>query len=145
MLAKFGKFPFEYFAWGQTLLHYNCVNMVTKDHILGKAWEAQLAMFVAKKKCWAGSMKKNLFQNQPEGVAGFMPLVQPPLEMMPQLVTTCVLYVRTVQSSLGMVLETTHIHPTHLAGVKGWVESQIPWCNAHNIRVGAQMAKLAML
>jgi hypothetical protein len=40
VLAKFGKFPFEYFAWGQTLLHYNCVNMVTKDHILGKAWEA---------------------------------------------------------------------------------------------------------
>jgi hypothetical protein len=28
------------------MLYYNHVNMVTKDHILGKAWEAQLAMFV---------------------------------------------------------------------------------------------------
>jgi hypothetical protein len=44
VLAEFGKFPFEHFAWGQALLHYNCVNMVTKDHILGKAWETQLAM-----------------------------------------------------------------------------------------------------
>jgi hypothetical protein len=40
MLAKFGKFPFEHFAWGQTLLYYNHVSMVIKDHILGKAWEA---------------------------------------------------------------------------------------------------------
>jgi hypothetical protein len=44
MLAEFGKVPFEHFAWGQTLLYYNRVNMVTKDHILGKAWEALLAM-----------------------------------------------------------------------------------------------------
>jgi hypothetical protein len=40
VLAKFGKFPFEHFAWGQTLLYYNRVSTVTKDHILGKAWEA---------------------------------------------------------------------------------------------------------
>jgi len=40
VLAKFGKFPFEHFAWGQTLLYYNHVNTVTKDRILGKAWEA---------------------------------------------------------------------------------------------------------
>jgi hypothetical protein len=39
--AKFGKFPFEHFAWGQTLLYYtNRVNTITKDCILGKAWEA---------------------------------------------------------------------------------------------------------
>jgi hypothetical protein len=40
VLVKFGKFPFEHFAWGQALLYYNRVNMVTKDRILGKAWEA---------------------------------------------------------------------------------------------------------
>jgi hypothetical protein len=38
MLAKFGKFPFEHFAWGQALLYYNRVSMVTKDHIFEKAW-----------------------------------------------------------------------------------------------------------
>jgi len=58
VLAKFGKFPFEHFAWGQALLYYNCVNTVAKDRILGKAWEAQLAMLVVGKKCWAGSVKK---------------------------------------------------------------------------------------
>jgi hypothetical protein len=46
MLAKVGKFPFQHFAWGQMLLYYNHVSMVTKDHILGKAWEAQLAMLI---------------------------------------------------------------------------------------------------
>jgi hypothetical protein len=40
VLAKFGKFPFEHFAWGQALLYYNHVSMVIKNHILGKAWEA---------------------------------------------------------------------------------------------------------
>jgi hypothetical protein len=40
VLAEFDKFPFEHFAWGQTLLYYNRVNTVTKDRILGKAWEA---------------------------------------------------------------------------------------------------------
>ncbi len=39
VLAEFGKFPFEHFAWGQVLLYYNRVSMVIKDHILGKAWE----------------------------------------------------------------------------------------------------------
>ncbi len=63
VLVEFGKFPFEHFAWGQALLYYNRVSTVTKDHILGKAWETQLTMLVAGKKCWAGSMKKWLFQN----------------------------------------------------------------------------------
>jgi len=58
VLAEFGKFPFEHYAWGQALLYYNYVSMVTKDRILGKAWEAQLAMLAAKKKCWARSVKK---------------------------------------------------------------------------------------
>jgi hypothetical protein len=40
VLAKFSKFPFEHFAWGQALLYYNRVNMVIKDHILRKAWES---------------------------------------------------------------------------------------------------------
>ncbi len=62
MLAEFDKFPFEHFAWGQALLNYNCVSIITKDHILGKAWEAQLVMLVMGKKCWAGSMKKWLLK-----------------------------------------------------------------------------------
>ncbi len=61
VLAEFSKFPFEHFAWGQALLYYNRVSSVTKDRILGKAWEAQLAMLVAGKKCWVGSVKKWLF------------------------------------------------------------------------------------
>jgi hypothetical protein len=40
VLAEFGKFPFEHFAWGQTLMYYNRVSTVIKDCILGKAWEA---------------------------------------------------------------------------------------------------------
>ncbi len=64
VLAEFDKFSFEHFAWEQVLLYYNCVSMVIKNHILGKAWEAQLAMFVARKKCWAESVKKWLFKNQ---------------------------------------------------------------------------------
>ncbi len=58
VLVEFNKFLFEHFAWGQALLYYNRVNTVTKDRILGKAWEAQLAMLVVGKKCWYGSVKK---------------------------------------------------------------------------------------
>jgi hypothetical protein len=39
VLVEFGKFPFEHFVWGQALLYYNRVSTVTKDRILGKAWE----------------------------------------------------------------------------------------------------------
>jgi hypothetical protein len=35
VLAKFGKYPFEHFAWGQMLLYYNHMSTVTKDRILG--------------------------------------------------------------------------------------------------------------
>jgi hypothetical protein len=69
-------------------MYYNRVSTVTKDHILGKAWEAQLTMLATGKKCWAGSMKKWLFKNQPQEVAGFLPLIQLPLETTPQLVAT---------------------------------------------------------
>jgi hypothetical protein len=51
VLAEFGKFPFEHFAWGQALFYYNRVSMVTKNGILGKAWEFQLAMLAIRKKC----------------------------------------------------------------------------------------------
>ncbi len=70
VLAEFGKFPFEHFAWGQALLYYNRVSTTTKDRILGKAWEAQLIMLAAGKECWAASVKKWLLKNQPEEVAG---------------------------------------------------------------------------
>ncbi len=65
VLAEFDKFPFEHFTWGQTLLYYTYVNMVTKDHILGKGWEAQLAILATGKKCWVGSVKKWLLQFNP--------------------------------------------------------------------------------
>ncbi len=80
VLAEFDKFPFEHFAWGQALLYYNHVSTVTKNRILGKAWEAQLAMLVVGKKCWVGSVKKWLLQNQPQEVTGFLPPTQSPLE-----------------------------------------------------------------
>ncbi len=63
VLAKFGKFPFEHFTWGRALLYYNRMSTITKYRILGKAWEAQFAMLVAGKKCWAGSVKKWLFKH----------------------------------------------------------------------------------
>ncbi len=69
VLAEFGKFPFEHFAWGQALLYYNRVSMIIKDHILGKAWETQLTMLVAGKKYWARSVKKWLLKNQLHEVA----------------------------------------------------------------------------
>ncbi len=128
-------------TFGQALLYYNHVNTVTKNCILGKAWEAQLAMLVAGKKCQARSVKKWLLQNQPQEVAGFLHSVQPPLEITLQLATTYAFQSGTAQSSLGTVLETTHIHPTCLAGVRGWAKSQVPWCNAPNVRVGAHEAR----
>jgi hypothetical protein len=63
-------------------------------------------------------MKKWLLKNQPQEVAGSLPPVQ------------------TVQPLLEMAPGTMHIHPTHLVGVKGWAESQVLWCNAHNVQVG---------
>jgi hypothetical protein len=71
------------------------------------------------KKCWARSVKKWLLKNQPQEVAGFLPLVQPPLKTTLQLAATRAFQVGTGQPLLGMVPGTTHIHPTHLAGVKG--------------------------
>jgi hypothetical protein len=119
MLAEFGKFPFEHFAWGQTLLYYNRVSMVTKNRILGKAWEAQFIMLVAGKKCWARFMKKCLLKNQPQEVAGFLPLVQPALKTVPPLTMTCALQAGIAQLPSGTVPRTMHIHLTRLTRVKG--------------------------
>jgi hypothetical protein len=95
VLAKFNKFPFEHFAWGQALLCYNHVSTVTKDRILGMAWEAQLAMLATEKKCWAGSVKNWLLKNQPQEVTGFLPSIQPSLEIALQLTATRALQART--------------------------------------------------
>jgi hypothetical protein len=145
VLTEFGKFFFEHFAWGQALLYYNHVSTVIKDRILGKAWEAQLTMLVTGNKCWARSVKKWLLQNQPREVAGFLLPVQPPLETAPQHATTYAFRARIVQPSLGTNPRTTHIHLTCLARVRGWAKSQVPWCNTHNVRMGAQMVKLPTL
>ncbi len=95
------------------------MSTVTKDRILGKAWEAQPAMLDAGKKCWGGSVKKWLLKNQPQEMAGFLPPIQPLLETVPQLATTCALQAGIVQPPLGTIPGTTHIHPTHLVRVKG--------------------------
>jgi hypothetical protein len=123
VLAEFGKFPFEHFALGQTLLYHNCVSTITKDHILGKAWEAQFAMLVVGKKCWIGSVKKWLLKNQPHEVASFLPLVQLAFKPAPQFTATYVLQVGTAQPPLKIVPRTMHINLTRLAGVRGWVTS----------------------
>jgi len=96
MLAEFSKYPFEHFAWGQALLYYNRMSTMTKNRILGKAWEAQLAMLATGKKCWVGFVKKWLLKHQPQEVANFLPLVQLSLETMPQPVLTHVLQARTI-------------------------------------------------
>jgi hypothetical protein len=70
----------SYVTTMQALLYYNRVSTVTKNRSLGKAWEAQLTMLVAGKKCWVGSVKKWLLQNQPQEVAGFLPPAQSSLE-----------------------------------------------------------------
>jgi len=64
------------------------MSTITKDRILGKAWEAQLAMLVGGKKCWAKSVKKWLFKHQPEEVVGSLPPVQLSLKTTLQLAAT---------------------------------------------------------
>jgi hypothetical protein len=136
MLAEFSKFPFEH---GDKCC---CTITVWAQSLKIASWERHgkpsSLCFATGKKCWAGSMKKWLLQNQPQEVVSFLPSVQPSLETMPQLATTLTFQARMALLPLGTVPETMHIHPTRLAGVRGWVENQIPWCNAHNIRVGAQ-------
>jgi hypothetical protein len=78
-------------------------------------------------------------------VAGFLPPIESSLETTPQLATTRALEVKTVPPPLETAPRTTHIHPTRLLGVRGWVESQVLWCNMHNVQVGVRMAKLTTL
>jgi hypothetical protein len=66
------------------------------------------------------------------GVASFLPLVHPSLEMAPQLGMTHAFQSGTAQSPLGTIPKTTHIHPIRLVGVRSWAESQVPWCNAQH-------------
>jgi hypothetical protein len=139
------KFPFEHFAWGQVLLYYDRVSTVIKDYILGKAWEAQLAMLVAGKKCWDGSVKKWLLHKSALGGGRFSASGSTTARMMPQLAATCAFQARTAQPPLRTVPRTMHIHPTRLAGVRGWAKSKVLWCNVHNVRVEVQMAKLVTL
>jgi hypothetical protein len=102
-------------------------------------------MLVMGKKCWARSVKKWLLKNQSQEVADSLPLVQLSLEIAPQLTMTHALQAKTLQPSLEMAPGTMHIHPTRLVRVKGRVESQMLWCNTHNVQVEIQMAKLATL
>jgi hypothetical protein len=60
-------------------------------------------------------VKKWLLQNQPQEVAGFLPPAQSLLETTLQLVVTRALQARTTEPPLGIVLGSTHIHPTRLA------------------------------
>jgi hypothetical protein len=102
VLAKFSKFPFEHFAWGQTLLYYNCVNTITKDRILGKAWETQFIMLAAGKKCWAGFVKKWLLKNQLGEVAGSLLPIQSSLEMAPPSFPHIMLNVKRVKHNMRL-------------------------------------------
>ncbi len=100
--TEFNKYPFEHFAWGQVLLYYNRVSTIIKDHILGKAWEAQLIMLTTKKKCWAGSVKKWLLKNQPQEVACFLPSIQPSLETAPTGFPHTMLSVKRVKHNMQL-------------------------------------------
>ncbi len=102
VLIEFGKFPFEHFAWGQALLYYNRVSTTIKNHILGKAWEAQFIMLVAGKKCWAGSVKKWLLKNQPKEVAGFLFPIQSSLKMTPPGFPHTMLNVKRVKHNMRL-------------------------------------------
>ncbi len=102
VLTEFGKFPFEHFAWGQMLLYYSRVSLITKDRILGKAWEAQPTMLDARKKCWAASVKKWLLKNQPQEVANFLPPIQPTLEIAPPGFPHTMLNVKRVKHSIWL-------------------------------------------
>jgi hypothetical protein len=64
------------------------MSTITKDRILGNAWEAQLTMFITGKKCWVRFVKNWLFKHQSQEVAGSLPPVQSSLETALQLATT---------------------------------------------------------
>jgi hypothetical protein len=71
------------------------------------------------KEMWVRSVKKWLLKNQPQEVAGSLPLVQPSLKTVPRLIMTNALQVRTTQLPLETTLGTMCIHPTYLVGVRG--------------------------
>jgi hypothetical protein len=69
---------------------------------LGKAWEAQLIMLVAGKKCWARFVKKWLFKNQPEEVAGSLLSIQSSIEMAPLGFPHTMLNVKRVKHNMWL-------------------------------------------
>jgi hypothetical protein len=78
------------------------VSTITKDRILGKAWEAQLIMLPAGKKCWARSVKKWLLKNQPEEMVGSLLLIQSSLEMAPPSFPHTMLNVKKVKHNMWL-------------------------------------------
>ncbi len=78
------------------------MSTITKDRILGKAWETQLIMLVAGKKCWVGSMKKWLLKNQPEEVAGSLLPIQSSLKMAPPGFPHTMLNVKKVKHNMRL-------------------------------------------
>jgi len=60
-------------------------------------------MLIVRKKCWAKSVKKWLLQNQPQEVAGFLPLAQSSLDTTLQLAATRAFQAGTTELSLGTI------------------------------------------
>ncbi len=79
------------------------MSTITKDRIFDKAWEAQLIMLVARKKCWARSVKQWLLKNQPEEVTGSLLPIQSSLEMAPPGFPHTMLNVKMVKHNMWLV------------------------------------------
>jgi hypothetical protein len=55
-----------------------------------------------RKKCWVRSMKKWLLKNQPQEVAGSLPLIQPSLETTPPSFPHTMLSVKRVEHNMRL-------------------------------------------
>ncbi len=78
------------------------MSTTTKDRIFGKAWEAQFSMLAAGKKCWVRFVKKWLFKNQPEEMAGSLFPIQSSLEMAPLGFPHTMLNVKRVKHNMRL-------------------------------------------
>ncbi len=76
--------------------------MIIKDLILNKAWEAQLTMLVAGKKCWVRFVKKWLLKNRPQEVVGSLIPIQLLLEMTPPGFPHTMLSVKRVKHNMRL-------------------------------------------
>ncbi len=79
------------------------MSTIAKDHILGKAWEAQLTMLATGKKCWVGSVKKWLLKNQPQEVACNLLPIQLSLETAPLGFPHTMLNIKRVKHNMRLV------------------------------------------